>query len=140
MARYNNQRKKSLMFCFVCIMLFIFGVTAGISFAYFTDHKEVGNTLNFGKLVVSANGNAGTSTASKVFVFGNASSENNGLLGVGDTIDFKGTVGLEDNSISAYLRMKLDNFKYYADKAKATETTTKPSNSDKKAFISNFKI
>ena len=138
MARYNNQRKKSLMFCFVCIMLFIFGVTAGISYAYFTDHKEVSNTLNFGKLVVSANGNAGTSTASKVFVFGNASSENNGLLGVGDTIDFKGTVGLEENSINAYVRIKLDNFMYYTNSSKTTEATTKPSNRDKKTFIGNF--
>lgn len=137
MARYNNQRKKSS----TAILLSIIGIMSimlvSLSFAYFTDHKELGNTLSFGKLAVSVNGTAGT-TSTKVFVFGNASSENNGLLSGGDTIDFKGTVGLEENSINAYVRMKLDNFIYYTSASKTTEATTKPSSSDRKAFIKNF--
>ena len=61
MARYNNKRKQSLMMCMVCIMLFIFGVTAGISYAYFSDSKKAENTLNFGKLRIELTD--GTSTA-----------------------------------------------------------------------------
>ena len=137
MARYSNQRKKSSTAILISIIAILSIMLVGLSFAYFTDHKELSNTLSFGKLVVSVNGTAGT-TSTKVLIFGNGSSVNNGLLDVGDTIDFKGTVGLEDNSISAYLRMKLDSFKYYTNSSKTTEATTKPSSSDKNAFITNF--
>lgn len=137
MARYNSKRKQSSTAIFLSIIAILSIMLVGLSFAYFTDHKELSNTLSFGKLAVSVNGAAGT-TSTKVFVFGNGSSENNGLLNGGDTIDFKGTVGLEDNSISAYIRIKLDNFKYYTSASKTTEAAIKPSNNDKKTFISNF--
>ena len=103
MARYSNQRKKSLMFCFVCIMLFIFGVTAGISYAYFTDHKEVSNTLNFGKLIISTNEN----NVVDLTLTGDPVDTETKRLGVSDKVTIAGSIGLEENSVPAYIRMKM---------------------------------
>ena len=108
MARYSNQRKQSLMFCFVCIMLFIFGVTAGISYAYFIDHKEVTNTLNFGKLIISTKGET-TTTVTLTPNKENGMTENGVYkIAVNDTVSIAGSIGLEENSVSAYIRMKVE--------------------------------
>ena len=103
MSKYNNKRKQSLMMCMVSVLLFIFGVTAGISYAYFTDHKEVSNTLNFGKLIISTNEN----NVVDLTLTGNPSDTETKRLGVSDKITIAGSIGLEEGSVPAYIRMKM---------------------------------
>ena len=108
MARYNNKRKQSLMMCMVCLMLFIFGVTAGISYAYFSDSKTASNTLNFGKLIISTKGET-TTTITLTPNQKNGMTENDVYkIAVNDTVSIAGSIGLEENSVPAYIRMKVD--------------------------------
>ena len=97
------------MFCFVCIMLFIFGVTAGISYAYFSDSKNVTNTLNFGKLIISTEGET-TTTVTLTPNQENGMMTENGVykIAANDTVSIAGSIGLEENSVPAYIRMKVD--------------------------------
>ena len=110
MARYNNKRKQSLMMCMVSILLFIFGVTAGISYAYFSDSKNVTNTLNFGKLIISTEGET-TTTVTLTPKQENGMTENGVYkIAANDTVSIAGSIGLEENSMPAYIRIKVEMF------------------------------
>ena len=101
----KNQRKKSLMVCIVFIMLFILGVTAGtISYAYFSDSAKAENTLNFGKLRIELTDGTGTANTQIKL----EATDKTRRLAPNDTVTITGSVGLEDNSVPAYIRMKID--------------------------------
>ena len=121
--RIANQRKKSIMFCIVCIMLFLFGVTAGISYAYFSDSKEVSSVLNFGKLIISTQGEK-TTTVTLEPNQGNGMTENGVYkIAANDTVSIAGTIGLEENSVPAYIRIKVDMVDQNSNKIKGAFKT-----------------
>ena len=112
------------MMCMVAIMLFIFGVTAGISYAYFTDHKEVSNTLNFGKLMIATN----ESNVVELTLTGDPVETKR--LGVSDKVTIAGSIGLEENSVPAYIRMKM--------KVYESGTTTEIKSTFNEAFMAEM--
>ena len=121
--RIANQRKKSIMFCIVCIMLFLFGVTAGISYAYFSNSKEVSSVLNFGKLIISTQGEK-TTTVTLEPNQGNGITENGVYkIAANDTVSIAGTIGLEENSVPAYIRIKVDMVDQNSNKIKGAFKT-----------------
>ena len=94
--------KKSVMFCLVCIILFLFGVTAGMSFAYFSDDKKASSILNFGKLRIAID------ESNSVTLTGNPKGAVTERLLPNDTVTINGSVGLESGSVPAYIRMKIN--------------------------------
>ena len=105
MVYRKNQRKKSLMMCIVAIVLFIVGVTAGtITYAYFSDSAKAENTLNFGKLAIKTGGNGSSEHVNLVLT---PKTTSKGLVPT-DTVTIEGSVGLEENSVPAYIRIKAE--------------------------------
>ena len=105
--RIANQRQKSSTAIFLVIISVMFLMLVGLSYAYFSDTKEVSNTLNFGKLVISTQGQTTTTVELNP-------NEANGLTENGvykiaknDTVSIAGSIGLESGSVPAYIRMKV---------------------------------
>lgn len=86
-------------------MSVMFLMIVGLSFAYFTDKKSVTNTLNFGKLRIEITG--GTGTVNTQLTLTGVAVDESGRLAPKDKIKLEGSVGLESNSVDAYIRMKM---------------------------------
>ena len=101
MVYRKSQRKQSLIKCIVAITVFIIGITAGVSFAYFSDSAKAENILNFGKLKIKTGSNE------KVEVTLTENATTSGKLAPNDTVTISGEIGLEEGSVNAYIRMKI---------------------------------
>ena len=101
MGRGTKRRQTTLLFIMAMLITFCLGV--GLSYAYFSDSKTASNTLSFGKLKIATN----ASNVVNLTLTGNASDES-GKLAPNDTITIKGLISLEENSVPAYIRMKMD--------------------------------
>ncbi|MBQ8749052.1 MAG: leucine-rich repeat protein [Clostridia bacterium] len=87
-------------------MLLVFCMSAGISFAYFSATKtSADQTLKFGKLVVTVNDGA----SNVISITSDAEMSDTSLIAL------SGSIGLEDGSSNAYLRIKPNVAMQYTD-------------------------
>ncbi|MBQ8749227.1 MAG: leucine-rich repeat protein [Clostridia bacterium] len=87
-------------------MLLIFSMSAGISFAYFSASKtSADQTLKFGKLVITVNDGA----SDIISITSDADMSDTSVIAL------SGTIGLEDGSSNAYIRIKPNVAMEYSD-------------------------
>ena len=98
------QRKRQSVTIAVFAVIAIISMAFGYTLAFFSDKLSVSNTITFGKLKLQTlNGEGTASTATNAIKL--TSSET--LLASGDKITLSGSIGLEDNSVDSFVRMKL---------------------------------
>lgn len=107
-----SARAKSFLGMVIFSLVFIFGATMGVTFAYFSDTVTTTSTLNFGKLKIDLSNNVAGEVQKTIAV--NAVQGVNGYydgtkywMSSSDIVTLAGSVGLEQNSIDAYIRMKI---------------------------------
>ena len=102
----KGTKRQNLAIAIIVAMLLIFCMSAGISFAYFSATKtSAEQTLKFGKLVVTVNDGA----SDIISITSDAE------MSDGSIIALSGTMGLDDYSSNAYLRIKPNVTMEYSD-------------------------
>ncbi|MBQ8749914.1 MAG: hypothetical protein IJZ29_05565 [Clostridia bacterium] len=92
----KGTKRQNLALAIMVAMLLIFSMSAGISFAYFSASKtSADQTLKFGKIVVTVN----DGVSDVISVTSDAKMDGASLIAL------SGTLGLEDGSLNAYLRI-----------------------------------
>ena len=102
----KGTKRQNLAISIIIAMLLIFCMSAGISFAYFSATKtSAEQTLKFGKLVVTVNDGA----SDVISITSDAEMSDSSIIAL------SGTMGLDDYSSNAYLRIKPNVTMEYSD-------------------------
>ncbi|MBQ8749577.1 MAG: leucine-rich repeat protein [Clostridia bacterium] len=104
----KGTKRQNLAIAIMVAMLVIFSMSAGISFAYFSAIKtSTDQILKFGKLVITVNDGA----SDVISITSDAEMSDTSVIAL------SGTIGLEDGSSNAYLRIKPNVTMEYSDDA-----------------------
>ncbi|MBQ8749003.1 MAG: leucine-rich repeat protein [Clostridia bacterium] len=102
----KGTKRQKLALTIMIAMLLIFSLSAGISFAYFSASKtSAEQILKFGKLVVTINDGA----SDVISITSDAEMSDSSVIAL------SGSIGLEDGSSNAYLRIKPNVAMEYSD-------------------------
>ena len=102
----KGTKRQNLALAIMVAMLLIFSMSAGISFAYFSATKtSADQTLKFGKLIVTINDGA----SDVISITSDAEMSDSSVIAL------SGSIGLEDGSSNAYLRIKPNVAMEYSD-------------------------